>query len=230
MLTFLIYRFLLARLQMDSLIEQTSARNIRKSLEQLPKTVSETFDSVMDRIYTQPLPYAALAHDAISWVLYARRPLKTNEFCQALAVEPDDSAFDRSGTYGEDLLVKICCGLIYIDQRTKAIRLLHLSLEEHLVEFWRTHFPGTEKRIAVACLAFLNLEDFSIPCENDAQVREREESFPFLKYASQEWSHHTCNSFEDDLKGPMYRYLYDKNHLLSVLQVKKHIYPTSGGR
>ena len=42
--------FLLAQLQMDTLVNETSARNVNKALEKLPEKLNETFGNVIERV------------------------------------------------------------------------------------------------------------------------------------------------------------------------------------
>ena len=46
---------------MDSLVNQTSARNIYRALERLPEKLSDTFDDAMRRAAAQPEEHASLA-------------------------------------------------------------------------------------------------------------------------------------------------------------------------
>ena len=88
---------------MDSLVVQTSAHNIYKALERLPEKLNDVFDDAIERIAAQPGEYAMLAKKVISWIFYARRPLKFAELREALSVEPGDTRLDQSGYHELDL-------------------------------------------------------------------------------------------------------------------------------
>lgn len=91
------FRFLLARLQIELLVHQTSARNIYKALDHLPEKLNETFHDGLERIRSQPPGYSTLAEQVISWMFYAKRPLRMPELREALAAEPGDTELDRLG-------------------------------------------------------------------------------------------------------------------------------------
>lgn len=80
---------------MDSLINQTSARNMYRALDRLPEKLSETFDDAMNIIAAQPEEHSILANQVISWIFYAKRPLQVAELREALAIEPGDTRLDQ---------------------------------------------------------------------------------------------------------------------------------------
>lgn len=91
------FRFLLARLQIDSLVHQTSARNIYKALNHLPEKLNETFHDGLERTRSQPPEHSTLAEQVISWIFCAKRPLRMPELREALAVEPGDTELEPFG-------------------------------------------------------------------------------------------------------------------------------------
>ena len=106
--------FLLAQLQMDTLVKETSARNVNKALERLPQKLNETFGIVIERVTSQPAEHSTLAKHVISWIFFAKRPLRISELHEALAIEPGDTCLDLSGLHEVELLLSICCGLVPI--------------------------------------------------------------------------------------------------------------------
>ena len=74
-------------------------------------------------------------------VFYAKRPLRIAELCEAVAIEPDDKYLDRSGFYEIELLFRVYCGLITIDEKDDVIRLVHCSFQEYLTTCWSTEYP-----------------------------------------------------------------------------------------
>ena len=212
---------------MDSLITQTSARYIRSSLKKLPKTLFENFDGAMNRVNTQTPEYSRLAHSVISWIFYAKRPLKTDELCQALAVEPEDEKLEPSGIHEIEIALKVCNGLVIVDRQDNVFRLVHSSLHAYLLDCWSRKHEYAEKDIAIRCLVFLTFENFSIPCEQGKQLEERQKRYPFLKYAAQHWGEHIQSSFESEIEGFILRFLANESRLMSVLQVGGDPLPTS---
>ena len=211
--------FLLARLQMDSLVNQTSARHVSKALQSLPEKLNETFGDAIDRIKSQSQEYWQLARKVISWIFYAKRPLKIFELRELLAVELEDTKFDPFGLQEEDLILEVCCGLVSIDEQDETIRLVHYSLQEYLITCWHGHWPKAEETVAATCIAYLTLEDVpvrNIECKAPAHS-------PFLSYAGQYWAEHLRGRFEVLLEDQICRLLESttfpgsKDRLLSTL-------------
>ncbi|KAK0513833.1 hypothetical protein JMJ35_003555 [Cladonia borealis] len=201
--------FLLTRLQMDSLVNQTSARHVFKALQSLPEKLSETFGDAIERIKSQSREYWQLARQVISWIFYAKRPLKVSELREMLAVEPEDTKFDPFGLHERDLILEVCCGLVSIDELDETIRLVHYSFQEYLTTCWYGHWPKAEETVAATCLASLTLEGCSIyETWSCRPVHPR-----FFGYACRYWSEH--------VKGPLEQILEDQ--ILRVLETEMHL-------
>lgn len=195
--------FLLARLQMDSLVTQTSPRHVLKALESLPEGLNETFGDAIDRIRSQSEAYWELAKRVISWIFYAKRRLWISELVIILAVEPGDTKFDPLGLHERDLILEVCCGLISIDEQDGTVRLVHYTLQEYLIACWHGLWPKAEEAVAASCIAYLTLEDVSVHMlerETPAQCR-------FLSYAANYWSEHLRGPFEVILEDQICRLL-----------------------
>ena len=152
---------------MDSLVNQTSARNIYRALEYLPERLNDTFDDAMSRAAAQPEEHSILAAQVISWIFYAKRPLSVVELREALAVELGDTRLDRSGCHEVDLSLDVCCGLVSIDEEDNVIRLVHYSLQQYLEDKWKAYNPRSKWGIATTCLTYLMLDDFSPEATED---------------------------------------------------------------
>ncbi len=162
-----------------------------------------------------------LAEQIISWIFYARRPLKLAELREALAVEPDDTALNRSGFHEPSLLLEVCCGLVTAESEDGTIGLVHYSLQQFLITFWRKQCPDAELRIASTCLTYLCFEVFLNPLESGEQLQERLEEYKFLGYTSGHWAEHVSNDFEKDLEIPVLHLLKNDKLLHSVACVNR---------
>jgi hypothetical protein len=118
-------RFLLARLHVESLLDKFTVKAVKSFLSKLSKsseTSSETLNTAygeaVQRIENQPPGHRTLARRIISWITFAKRPLKIAELCCALAVEPDTSALDPDNITDDDDLVSVCAGLVVVDQES----------------------------------------------------------------------------------------------------------------
>ena len=216
---------------MDSLVNQTSARNIYRALEYLPEKLNDTFDDAMNRAAAQPEEHSILAAQVISWIFYAKRPLSVVELREALAVELGDTRLDRSGCHEVELSLDVCCGLVSIDEEDNVIRLVHYSLQQYLEDKWKTYNPRSKWGIATTCLTYLMLDDFSpeatedidgsIVKTGDASLSTRsqwQDSHRFFSYVASYWAEHVKGSLEKELEPLILRFFHSKVHLLYGLQ------------
>jgi len=216
---------------MDSLVNQTSARNIYRALERLPEKLNDTFDDAMNRTAAQPEEHSLLANQVISWIFYAKRPLQIAELREALAVEPGDTRLDRSGCHEVQLSLDVCCGLVSIDEQDNVIRLVHYSFQQYLEDHWNTDCPGSKSGIATTCLTYLTLDDFSPEAVEDTNgptfalqdaslsTRSRwQDSHRFFSYVASYWAEHVKGNLEIELEPLIIRFFRKKVHLLYGLQ------------
>lgn len=109
------YRFLLAKLHIDSLISKTNLRAVRVALEHLLTGINATYDEAMVRIQRQNVDDRMLAKRVLKWVACALRPLTKEELRHALAVTPEMTDMDFEALVDEITLIEVCAGLVIID-------------------------------------------------------------------------------------------------------------------
>lgn len=112
---------------MDSIAHKTDRRAVRRALENLPSDINIMYNEVMARIEAQNPDDRELAKRVLSWVSYARRPLRTIELQHALAVEEGNTAFGFDALPDEDTMSSVCAGLIRIDAESSVVRLIRTS-------------------------------------------------------------------------------------------------------
>ncbi len=190
-------------------------------MNHLPEKLNDTFHDVLQRIRSQPPEHSKLAEQVISWIFYAKRPLKLAELREALAVEPGDVDLDRSGLHEPELLLKVFCGLVSIERKDGFITLVHYTLQQFLLACWEKQCPNAELKIAATCLTYMCFAEFSTSSENEEQVRDREKKYQFLGYTSGNWAGHVGNGFEKDLETPVLRFLKSGNFLYNVVCVNQ---------
>jgi DNA replication protein DnaC len=191
-------RFLLARLHVDSLLDKFTVKAVKSTLSQLSRgseTSSETLDiaygEAVQRIENQPPGHRTLARRVISWITFAKQPLKIAELCCALAVEPDTSTLDLDNITDHDDLVSVCAGLVVVDQESGVIRLVHYTAQKYFDRVCRTWTPDPLLHIALTCLTYLSFDVFkSGPCPDDEQLHQRRRENLFFYYAAWYLSDH----------------------------------------
>ena len=212
--------FLLARLQMDLLVNQTSARNIFRALQSLPEKLNDTFGGAINRIKSQSQEYWQLARQTISWIFYAQRPLKISELREMLAVEPKDTNFHPSGLHEKDLILKFCFGLVSIEEQDETVRLVHYSLEEYLTTCWHRYWPEAEEIVAATCLASLTLEGLSIYVKSDCMPVHPHSFW----YAYEYWSEHVRGPLEEVLEDQILGMLESKTQSEYAYRIHENSY------
>jgi hypothetical protein len=195
-----VIRFLLPRLHLDRLGNQTSVRNLRSALDHLPSKLDDLYDDAMSRIKGQVEESKQLALRTLSWISTALRPLRLDELRHALAVEREDSAVDEESIPSESLITSVTAGLITLDAESGTIRLVHFTAEEYFKKR-HTWFHNAERNIAETCLTYLLFDTFEAGfCLTDKEFEARLQSNVLYDYAARNWGHHArAGSMEDEL-------------------------------
>ena len=214
------------RLHLDRLECQTTVRDLRAALKSLPTKIDETYDDAMARIQNQVPEYSQLAMSALSWISNALRPLKWSELQHALAIRRGDQNIDEEALVDETLLISVSAGLITLDSQSETIRLAHFTVEEYFKREKQAWFPKADTQIAEICLIYLSFDVFKIgPCSSQVELESRLRQNCLLKYASQNWGHHTLRADEHIDEDIAVRFLTNDRMVSCCDQAK--LYQTS---
>ncbi|KAH6665146.1 hypothetical protein B0J14DRAFT_492700 [Halenospora varia] len=176
--------FLLARLHVDALATKHSVKDIRSTLQNLPRGLSDTYDEALSRIFEQQEDDAEFARKVLCWVTYAVRPLTMPELKHALAISPDDTEIDEEGCPEEEFILSLCAGLVLHEPRSGLIRLVHYTAQEHLEKTLVFRYPAVHEDITIACLTYISLEELSAgTCKTISEERLRAKKLILLDYA-----------------------------------------------
>ncbi|KAM5349322.1 hypothetical protein ACJ41O_005827 [Fusarium nematophilum] len=124
--------FLLAHLQIEHLCSRSTLKKVRSSLDSLVGDMEAFYEKALQRIGDQQDDDRHLARKALSYVFYAKRPLKLDELLHALSIEPEDIGFDETALTVTHILLSVTAGLLQVDEQTNDTRLVHLTLHEYL--------------------------------------------------------------------------------------------------
>jgi hypothetical protein len=137
-------RFLLAYLFFDSLKNKVSAKRIRRTLDTLrtnsqkkdPKLalLHQAYNDAMERVNGQPDDHKKLANHVLSWIICAKRPLKTIEVQYAWAVKDCENELDEAAIPDAESMLATCFGLVTIDKESEITRLSHYIVQEYFQE------------------------------------------------------------------------------------------------
>ncbi|KAE8363589.1 hypothetical protein BDV27DRAFT_165405 [Aspergillus caelatus] len=155
--------FLLAQLHFDAV-------KSKKTTKRGSEAYNDTYEDVMQRIEGQDIDSWKLAHDVLSWVNCAIRPLNTLELRYAIAVEAE-SGFDRDNLLYLDDIISVCAGLVTVDEESDVIRLVHYTAQKFFQRTWTRWFSDAHHDIATACVTYLSFDSFKIgPCSTDMEM------------------------------------------------------------
>lgn len=146
----------MARLLMDSIRSKMTRRALQKALDDLPKTLHDTYDDALDRIKKQNEDERDLAERILSWLSYSFRPLTLMEIRHALAVTLGEESFDESNMPDEEDLPSVCAGLIYVEEGSQIVRLAHYTAQDYLESIRDTKFRDARRLVAGSCLTYLS--------------------------------------------------------------------------
>ncbi|KAH7411643.1 hypothetical protein DE146DRAFT_674164 [Phaeosphaeria sp. MPI-PUGE-AT-0046c] len=186
--------FLLARLHIDSLSDNTTAKEVKSTLNTLLKgaaALDNAYREAVERIEGQRTSHTKLAKSVLTWITFAKRPLTTAELCCALAVEPGEDELDLENKPDVDDIVSVCAGLVVVDQESAIVRLVHYTTQEYFERISSRLNPDGELEIAEACLTYLSFSVFeSGSCATNEELEERLCQYELLDYAAKHCGEH----------------------------------------
>ncbi|KAJ6257541.1 Vegetative incompatibility protein [Drechslerella dactyloides] len=136
--------FILARLLVESLVGETTPKAIKSVLRSLPKgsqALYHAYEGAVERIKSGSR--SQLAEAALSWIVWARRPLSVKELQHALAIEVGECQLDEENITDISDVVSACTGLISVDGQSDVVRLVHYTAYEYFADTWISTFPET---------------------------------------------------------------------------------------
>jgi hypothetical protein len=186
---------------------------VEAALDTLPQGLDETYTRIVERIDDQPehMKYMKeLAFNCLMWVLYAKRPLSTQELQYALATgralqNQTDTDVDKVEVILE------ACGNLLIEENN-AIRPVHYSVQEFFTKppskTSRRHIQESladpefvHTTLASVCLTYIQRGMLSQPCRSYNDLFHRTSRAKFAWYAAQHFDYHVwqCKSLPSDI-------------------------------
>ncbi|KAJ4106327.1 hypothetical protein NW761_000195 [Fusarium oxysporum] len=133
--------FLLARLYLHSLENETSERDVKDALKRFedraknndndPKfnIVDQAYNDTLKRLREQHQSSSDLAFRVLAWICCTGWKLGAGTIQYGLALREGDTTFHEDGIVDESLLLSVCCGLVEIPKGSREIRLVHYTTE-----------------------------------------------------------------------------------------------------
>ncbi|KAL5923938.1 hypothetical protein ACKVV1_002005 [Pyricularia oryzae] len=201
--------FLWIKLLEQKLSGGQNAKQLAKTVTQMPSGISQAYSRELDRIVKLPEDEKKHAVMLLRWVMFAIRPLQVKQLAEALVVSgeeeldeyPEDDLPDcwQHGfvdeSFVQDMILAPCGSLLQVKSASAdtplaehTVHFVHFSVKEYL-----TSLAGHDKnqlgfdkpaveewRLASICLRYLTLEVFK---DTDCDW----EQYPFLSYAGWAW-------------------------------------------
>jgi len=184
--------------------------------------LGDAYTATLGRLRAQKGNKSELGLKVLMWVLYSERPLRAEELCHALAVEIGSMDLDQNNIPALRTLLSSCLGLVTVEASSSTVRLVHFTLQEHLLSDLSL-FHSPHSTIAEVCLTYLN---FGSVRDLSPTLRSAPATLPLLEYASVHWGKHTKIGMTEIVKMLALRLLdrFDQ-HIsaqLLLLNFKKH--------
>ena len=196
---------------------------IRRALDELPKSLDETYERTLEDIGDQNWEYA---HRLFQCVAAASRPLRVEELAEFLAFDFESESTPEylENWRPEDpghAVLSTCSSLLTVVDGSRVIQFAHFSVKEYLVSTritkakdavsrFQVSMTSAHTMVAQACLGTLLHFDESI---TEAGV----EKYPLAEYAAEHWIGHS--KFEEvlvNIQDGMKRLFDPKNRYLSI--------------
>ncbi|RSL61703.1 hypothetical protein CEP54_006046 [Fusarium duplospermum] len=195
-------------------------KNTRVSDKAVLIDTESFYREALQRIEDQDRVDRDLARKALSFVFYAKRPLKLEELLHALGVEPGDKDLDRTALTEKHTLLSVTAGLLLVDQQTYNVQLVHPTLREYLEKKSSNHFLEHEASFALVCLTYLCFEPFRAgPCKTEEGLDQRMRQYALLSYASHHWGDHFARCRKQGNVDEILHFLESQESLASSVQV-----------
>jgi len=192
------YRFLLASLNIEAILGEVTIGRRRKKLDKMTQGhgLSDAYTATLARLRAQKGYKSLLGLKSLMWVLYSERPLRTQELCHALGVEIGSTDLDSGEVPALRTLLASCLGLVTVEASSSTVRLVHFTLQEHLLSD-PTLFHSPHSEIAEVCLTYLN---FGCIRDLSPTLLRAPETTPLLEYASVYWEGHARRGMTENIK------------------------------
>ena len=154
--------------------------------------LDKAYEDTVNRIENQGQGIRKLAKKMLFWIVFAKRPLTTEELRHALAVEPGSRSLNTRNLYTTEDMVRSCAGLVTIDQKSNIIRLVHYTTQEYFQRRRVESFQDVQRDIiGTSCLTYLSYDVFANGYLTNSDLKKRRfQQNAFFEYAAQNWAYH----------------------------------------
>jgi ankyrin repeat protein len=213
-------RFRWVACQLAELSKCLKASSLRNALQELPKTLDETYDRILTRI---PDEYCNEAHSILQWIAYSACPMSLSEVAEAIVINPQSQRFSPDDRlFDIRYVLEICSSLLTLSQEKvrrydrhvtrsgkddlryarpmlegdedRELRLAHYSVKEYLVSDRIKLGPASKFHIseneAHELMTKASLTYLSTFDQPISISWSTAASFPLIQYAGRYWAWH----------------------------------------
>ncbi|KAJ5004040.1 nacht and ankyrin domain protein [Colletotrichum sp. SAR 10_66] len=189
--------FLPVVLQLETVLRKTTRGHMEDALVSISDDLATVFKETMARIDRLPEDHRLLAKRVLSWLVYAKAGLTSEELGDALSVSESVkmgyASWSPRYRPPSKMMGNCCQGLVVLEPVTNRLSFAHYTVQEYLERHAEELFPGAKEDISSTCLLYLLYEDFdSGPCSRKEDVYKRVTKYPFMRYAARYWGKHVA--------------------------------------
>ena len=188
-MTFSPLRFLLVTLQVKYILEPKDSGEKRRRLSSLPKSPTDAYHGVIDRMTPDDLKFA---RRILGWVLHAQRILTMPELQEALAIEIGVASLNQQDITSAEEMISACGGFVDHNQDSDLVTFSHETVRPFLEEHELKSLPS-HSVLCKTCLTYLRLPPFEKPCRRQ-DYYQRPAEFKLGNYAATFWANHAVQS------------------------------------
>lgn len=204
------FRFRWVACQLDYLCEFNTDSDRIKALEQLPPTLPDSYQRILQRVNSRPAKTQRMVQLCLQFIAFFPKQLSILELCQAVSVpEEIGEQLQNDNTVDEGYIVLNCSSLIRKSADGKSFEFAHFSVREFLEDKSLSLIPGLEQYLvsrskstsllALQCLRFLQLGNIDFPISDRKgfleKQRELDSELPFYRHAATYWPMFTRDGF-----------------------------------
>lgn len=172
-------------------------------LKYIPDSMEYVYNNIIEAIRNETGPYKLIALRTISWIVFARVPIKVEALLEAIAVDVDKNQLDPELLLNDpSLLLQICRDLIEVDKYLNVFRFVHSSVlqffqnspEAIQLGMLAENFGAT--LLAETCVSYLSFDKFSrgpfpkVTWYNPGELKGLIKENPMLTYVCSHWAFH----------------------------------------
>ncbi len=216
-------RFLLAVLQIQTILAEPTAGELEEALKALPLGLNDAFQETLQRIHNLPDGRRRLGLNTLMWVSHVCKPLTVAKLSDVLAVKLGETSLNTKYRPLEKMMVDCCLGLVTVDEESSVIRLVHYTVQEYLRGNLDQTFPLGEQTVAELSITYLLAKPFSRGCCPDQiSILAVISQYPFIRYAAQLWEYHVKKSNSERANKLAIKFLQERPQLALSDQISHY--------